>query len=358
MRDAYYMLSEYDSLTPPDDEAIAQELWDTYYQPLLDELEAEKSGYKTVYDDYLASETAARAQREQMYQDLLGQFNEQQAGYKNTYDDLLARIDAEQSGYTDMYNQMLAALAQEQADTRGLYNNQLQMSTDMYNRNADMLMGNQMRQNAMIQDTLRSDLSRTRQNALEAGASAGLRIAGNINATLAAQNKAAQSSLETSNNLAQMLLNQRQAAAGLRSDYQGYLSDSNRYRNSLQSSQLDRLANSNAQRTSAAYNYNNLLSQLNSSRATAASDYSNWLYNSNQNLANAATNYQNQLSGINSRRASTKANYRNERANEINYQTGVYEDALANAENRIKSRFDDTPISGYISSRLRSNIYK
>lgn len=138
------------------------------------------------------------------------------------------------------YQPMYDRLDQEQADMREMYNNQLRMSNDMYNRNADMIMGNQMRQNAMIQDSLRSDISRTRQNALEAGASAGLRLAGNINATLSAQNKAAQTSLDTSNNLAQMLLNQRQAAAGLGANYQNYMSDSNRYRDSLQQDYLTR----------------------------------------------------------------------------------------------------------------------
>lgn len=138
------------------------------------------------------------------------------------------------------YQPIYDRIAQEQADMREWYNNRLQMSNDMYSRNADMIMGNQMRQNAMIQDALRSDISRTRQNALEAGASAGLRIAGNINATLSAQNKAAQTSLDTSNNLAQMLLNQRQAAAGLRSDYQNYMSNSNRYRDSVQNDYMNR----------------------------------------------------------------------------------------------------------------------
>ena len=62
-------------------------------------------------------------------------------------------------------------------------------------------------------------MSRARRNAIEAGASAGIRIAGNVNALLTAQNKMSQQSLDTSNQLAQMLLNQRNAEAGLRNQW-------------------------------------------------------------------------------------------------------------------------------------------
>jgi hypothetical protein len=64
-----------------------------------------------------------------------------------------------------------------------------------------------------------SDMARARRNAIEAGASAGVRIAGNVNALLSAQNKMSQQSLETSNQLAQMLVNQRNAEAGLRNQW-------------------------------------------------------------------------------------------------------------------------------------------
>lgn len=160
------------------------------------------------------------------------------------YDQLVApdydKIDEDL--LTNYYQPIYDRIAQEQADMKDFYTSQLKDSADAYNYNANAILGNQTRQNAMIQDSLRSDLARTRQNALEAGASAGLRIAGNVNATLAAQNKAAQTSMETSNNLAQLLLNQRQAAAGIRSDYRNYMSESNRYRDSQQSDYLNRRA--------------------------------------------------------------------------------------------------------------------
>lgn len=89
----------------------------------------------------------------------------------------------------------------------------------MYDAQRSQILGNQYQQNIQLMDTYRSEMSKARRNALEAGASAGLRMAENINTTLATQNKQAQVSLETSNQLAQQLLNQRQAAAGLQSEY-------------------------------------------------------------------------------------------------------------------------------------------
>jgi hypothetical protein len=68
-------------------------------------------------------------------------------------------------------------------------------------------------------DTLSSEMARSRRSAIEAGASAGIRIAGNVNAILSAQNKMSQESLNTSNQLAQMLVNQRNAESGLRNQW-------------------------------------------------------------------------------------------------------------------------------------------
>ena len=88
-----------------------------------------------------------------------------------------------------------------------------------------------------------SALDKTRQNALEAGASAGVRLAGNINTLLSVQNQQNQQSLETSNNLARMLLNQRQAAMGIRNDYNNVLNNYANQRASLMSGTAERKAN-------------------------------------------------------------------------------------------------------------------
>lgn len=98
-------------------------------------------------------------------------------------------------------------------------NEDLQRSGDAFVQARDTMLTSQHQRNAQTMDTMASDISRARRNAIEAGASAGVRIAGNVNALLSAQNKMSQQSLDTSNQLAQMLLTQRNAEAGLRNQW-------------------------------------------------------------------------------------------------------------------------------------------
>ena len=124
---------------------------------------------------------------------------------------------------------MISAYLDELSDAEqrqtALYQDQLKENQTMFDDYRSQVLGNQYRQNAQLMGTVESAMDKSRRNALEAGASAGLRMAENINTTLALQNKQSQISLETSNQLAQQLLNQRQAAAGIRSDYNQMLSN-------------------------------------------------------------------------------------------------------------------------------------
>lgn len=121
----------------------------------------------------------------------------------------LDKIESEAKAAIEAENQeLLASLNQELANTSAAYNTQ---------RNA--ILANQFQQNAQTIDAMSNDMSRARRSAIEAGASAGVRIAGNVNAILSAQNKMSQQSLETSNQLAQMLVNQRNAESGLRNQW-------------------------------------------------------------------------------------------------------------------------------------------
>jgi hypothetical protein len=138
------------------------------------------------------------------------------ADLKSTYDADVKAID-----------DALAALEAESLAMRDTYQNELSEELDFYNNRASNLMANQYRANAQTYDALQSDLRKSRQNALEAGASAGMRIAGNINSLLSAQNKQSQTAMDTSNALAEMLLQQRQAAAGIRSEYSNYMREAN-----------------------------------------------------------------------------------------------------------------------------------
>lgn len=179
---------------------------------------------------------------------------------------------------TKIASEVDAYLAQPYADARSRlnseeaaltksYEDQLQTSADMYNRKASGLLSNQYLANAQTYDALQSDMRKSRQNALEAGASAGIRLAGNVNALLTAQNKQSQTAMDTSNALAEMLLQQRNAAAGIRSDYRGYMSDLNQRRTDLDARQRSERQGLINDKTDQAYrqyeadttNYNNAL---------------------------------------------------------------------------------------------------
>lgn len=148
--------------------------------------------------------------------------------------DLYNAIDQELAGHYDAARQRLTDEAEAM---RQSYADQLKTSSDYYDRQASGLLSNQYLANAQTYDTLQSDMRKARQNALEAGASAGIRLAGNVNALLTAQNKQSQTAMDTSNALAEMLLQQRNAAAGIRSDYRNYMSDNNQRMTDLDTQQ-------------------------------------------------------------------------------------------------------------------------
>lgn len=112
-----------------------------------------------------------------------------------------------------------AAIDVENEQLLASLNEDLQRTGEAYTQAKDTLLTGQYQRNMQTIDTLANDMARARRNAIESGASAGIRIAENVNALLTAQNKMSQQSLETSNQLAQMLLNQRSAEAGLRNQW-------------------------------------------------------------------------------------------------------------------------------------------
>ena len=156
--------------------------------------------------------------------------------YEQLYADAQKQIADENAEILGMYE----ADAQRQKE---LYNNLMTQNNAAYNRNVGQIMSNDYQKNAQLMGTVRSELQRSQRNALESGASAGMRIAENINTTLSLQNRQSQQSLETSNNLAQMLLNQQQANAGLRSEYGNYLSQDADKRASLKHGTAERIEN-------------------------------------------------------------------------------------------------------------------
>ncbi len=113
--------------------------------------------------------------------------------------------------------ELLGMLDQDLARQQNLYQGELNDINSMYGDLRRQTLENNYRNNAQLMGTVGSEMSKARRNALESGASAGMRLAENVNTLLSVQNKQSQQSLETSNQLAQQLLNQRQAAMGVRS---------------------------------------------------------------------------------------------------------------------------------------------
>lgn len=111
-----------------------------------------------------------------------------------------------------------ADITADDARARQVAQSEIANLQNMYGGARRDILGAQQEQYKGILGQVGSDIDKARQNALEAGASAGLRLAGNVNVLLSAQNKQRATSLDTANNLAQMLMNQQNQAMGLRRD--------------------------------------------------------------------------------------------------------------------------------------------
>lgn len=165
------------------------------------------------------------------------------------------------------------AINKENAEILKMYDDNLARQTNMYDRElgnlnnnynayARQVLSNDYQKNASILNTYQSDMSRARQNSLEAGANAGLRIAGNINTLLSAQNKQASTSLETSNQLAQAMLNQRNAAASIRGQYGNMLNADTQNRANLKAGTYERVKSAQSNMYNERMNDYNVANQI------------------------------------------------------------------------------------------------
>lgn len=156
--------------------------------------------------------------------------------------------------YDKIYRDAANTINQENAELSALYDRMLNSQTANYQQQMNdlnsayrdysrQILSNDYIQNAQLMNTVGSSLSKSRQNALQAGASAGLRLANNVNTLLSTQNQQTAQSLQTSNNLAQMLLNQRQAAAGIRNDYNNALNQNTMNKANLKAGNAERVEN-------------------------------------------------------------------------------------------------------------------
>lgn len=145
-------------------------------------------------------------------------------------------IALENAQINNLYDKNLASQKQ-------LYQQEMQNNNRMYNDYARQILSNDYQKNAQLMGSLGNSLDRARTSALEAGASAGLRLSNNINTLLSTQNKQTQQSMETATNLAQAMLNQRQAASGLRGGYSNTLSNDTANRANLTRGNAERTTN-------------------------------------------------------------------------------------------------------------------
>lgn len=147
-------------------------------------------------------------------QDLLNAQNLElpiERSYQDIWDEAAGKIDAENAKAAALYDD---ALKYQQ----NIYDRQLSGLGNDYNTYAKQALALDYVKNQQLLGNLEGTMNKARQNSLEAGASAGIRLANNVNTLMSTQNQQAMQSLQTSNNLAQMLLNQRNAAMGIQSN--------------------------------------------------------------------------------------------------------------------------------------------
>lgn len=142
-------------------------------------------------------------------------------------------IDAENSQVLALYDQMLNR-------SNDAFQRELDASNASYNDYVNQTLANNAMATNAIAGSTRYEMDRARRNAIRRGASAAQQLTASVNAQLGIQNRAAQQQLETSNQLASALLQQRQAASQLRGDYVNNLNTDASRRASLISGTAER----------------------------------------------------------------------------------------------------------------------
>lgn len=156
------------------------------------------------------------------YKDELGELPEE-VDYDSIANKANADIDTENAQLQALYDANNASINQTYDDVLNrqslAYQNELDASNTAYNDFVRQTLSNDYMNQASMRGSVRSEINRSQRNAIIRGATAASQLVSNINTQLGMQNRAAQQSLDTSNALAQQLLNQRQAAFGLRQNY-------------------------------------------------------------------------------------------------------------------------------------------
>ncbi len=172
----------------------------------------------------------------------ISEFDEMQAAYEAlpTIPDAQEYWNNAEARAAAEYDSDIALIAEEKARAISGFDDELRSLGSQYNTARSGILSSQYQQNTQLMDTFTSQMEKSNRNALEAGASAGIRLAGNINTLLSVQNQQSRTSLETANQLAQMMVNQRNAEASVNTRYNDYMAKN---RASVAQARADRNAN-------------------------------------------------------------------------------------------------------------------
>lgn len=181
--------------------------------------------------------------------------------YQTYLDEARAAADAQVAELMKPADELLA-------QERARYETDLADISNDYANLRRNLITQQYQNNAQLMDTLSSNMDKARRNALESGASAGIRIAENINTLLSVQNKQSQASMDTANQLSQMMIDQRAQERGIQDAYSAAQRDHMNRRQDLTLSAEDRAVNTANTNYSAAQGaYDRKLSDVDSKYA-------------------------------------------------------------------------------------------
>ena len=170
----------------------------------------------SLWDNLLTTNLKDYVDRESAEQDLLAALE--------AYND----IDVFDTAVPDRDEVFAQAAADVEADREAYIqgiNQNLDSIQQNYSNYANSLLGQQNTNRSLAMDNMQSQMRQSQQNALEAGASAGVRLANNVNILLSNQNSLRQSSIDTSNNLAQTLMSQQAQALSQRDKLLNYNAD-------------------------------------------------------------------------------------------------------------------------------------
>lgn len=153
------------------------------------------------------------------------------------YDALYAAADSSIDREANLINQIYDDTLE---DTKNIMNQALEENSAAFQDYRSQVLTNDAMNQQAIAGATRYELDRQQRNAISRGASAAQRLVTNINTSLGMQAQSAQHALDTSNVLAQQLLNYRTAQSNIRSGYANAVAERGSQRAALMNGMFER----------------------------------------------------------------------------------------------------------------------